>query len=145
MKRAQRLKPVQDIVEDAQRKLQQSFAVAQRQLAQAEAKLAELERYCEEYRKQFAERALKGMDAPGLRDYQVFLARLNEAIRQQQAIVARARAERDAERQRWQSAQIRAKALGHVVEQWRLEEQRVQDRREQRDSDERAQRQVNRS
>ncbi|HEX7013766.1 MAG TPA: flagellar export protein FliJ [Steroidobacteraceae bacterium] len=144
MTRAQRIKPVQTLVEDAERKLQRSLAGAQRQLVQAEAKLAELERYCEEYRKQFAERALKGMDAPGLRDYQVFLARLNEAIRQQQAIVARARAERDAERQRWQRAATRAKALGHVVEQWRIEEQRIQDRREQREIDERAQRQVSR-
>ncbi|HEX7116927.1 MAG TPA: flagellar export protein FliJ [Steroidobacter sp.] len=144
MRRAQRIKPVQTLVEDTERKLQRSLASAQRQLVQAEAKLAELERYCEEYRKQFAERALKGMDAPGLRDYQVFLARLNEAIRQQQAIVARARAERDAERQRWQSAATRAKALGHVVERWRVEEQRIQDRREQREIDERAQRQVSR-
>ncbi|MGH8188717.1 MAG: flagellar FliJ family protein, partial [Steroidobacteraceae bacterium] len=79
-----------------------------------------------------------------LRDYQVFLARLVEAIRQQHAIVQRVRAERDAERLRWQEAAKRAKALGHVVEQWQTEERRSFERREQHESDERAQRKVNR-
>jgi flagellar FliJ protein len=77
-----------------------------------------------------------------LRDYQAFLARLNEAIRQQHAVVQRARSERDAERVRWQEMARKAKALDHVVEQWNLEEQRARDRREQLETDERAQRKV---
>jgi flagellar biosynthesis chaperone FliJ len=48
--------------------------------------------------------------------------------------------ERDQERQRWQDAARRAKAIDHVVENWQSQERRDADRREQRDSDERAQR-----
>jgi flagellar FliJ protein len=80
-----------------------------------------------------------------LRDYQAFLSRLAEAIKQQQAVVKRAESERDAERLRWQEAAKRAKALGHVVEQWQTEERRASDRREQRESDERAQRRVSKT
>jgi flagellar FliJ protein len=107
--------------------------------------LQELERYRGDYESQFKQRAGRGMGATDLRDYQAFLARLSDAIRQQQAVVKRAQSERDAERQRWQEAAKRAKALGHVVEQWQTEERRASDRREQRESDERAQRRVNKT
>jgi flagellar FliJ protein len=142
--RAKRMKPVQDLVDENERRLAQILAAGERKLAEAEGKLQELERYRCEYEKQFSQRAGRGIGAVDLRDYQVFLARLAEAIRQQQAIVQRARAERDAERVRWEEAAKRAKALGHVVEQWQSEERRMFERREQRESDDRAQRKVNR-
>jgi flagellar export protein FliJ len=140
--RAKRMKPVQNLFDDTERRLATGLATIERKVADAEAKLQELERYRSDYDKQFAQRAGVGIGATSLRDYQVFLARLSEAIRQQQAVVKRAQSERDAERHRWQEAAKRAKALGHVVEQWQTEERRASDRREQRESDERAQRRV---
>ena len=121
------------------------LATVERRVAEAEAKLQELERYRGEYDKQFAQRAGGGIGATALRDYQAFLARLSDAIKQQQAVVKRAQSERDAERLRWQEAAKRAKALGHVVEQWQTEERRASDRREQHESDERAQRRVSKT
>jgi flagellar FliJ protein len=143
--RAKRMKPVQNLFDDSERQLALGLATIERKVAEAEAKLQELERYRSDYDKQFAQRAGRGIGATSLRDYQAFLARLSEAIRQQQAVVKRAQSERDAERQRWQEAAKRAKALGHVVEQWQTEERRASDRREQRESDERAQRRVNKT
>ena len=145
MTRAKRMKPVQTLFDDSERQLALGLATIERKVAEAEAKLQELERYRSDYDKQFAQRAGRGIGATSLRDYQAFLARLSEAIRQQQAVVKRAQSERDAERQRWQEAAKRAKALGHVVEQWQTEERRASDRREQRESDERAQRRVNKT
>jgi flagellar FliJ protein len=139
------MKPVQNLFDDTERRLATGLATIERKVADAEAKLQELERYRSDYDKQFALRAGLGIGATSLRDYQVFLARLSEAIRQQQAVVKRAQSERDAERHRWQEAAKRAKALGHVVEQWQTEERRASDRREQRESDERAQRRVNKT
>jgi flagellar FliJ protein len=75
-----------------------------------------------------------------LRDYQLFLARLAEAIRQQTQAVAATHSDRDQELKRWQDAAKRAKAIDHVVENWQAQDRRDADRREQRDSDERAQR-----
>ena len=142
MSRAKRLEPVQEVIGDAERRLAQSVVAFDRRVREAEAKLQELERYRLEYERQFTERAGQGISAPGLRDYQAFLARLNEAVKQQQIIVQRAAAERDAERLRWQQAARRAKALDHVVGQWQADERRASDRREQKDSDERGQRKV---
>lgn len=144
MTRATRLQPVQHLMDDAERRLASRLADLERRLTDSELKLAELQRYRCEYEQQFSRRAGQGIGATGLRDYQAFLARLAEAIRQQQAVVARALAERDTQRVRWLGAATRAKAVGHVVEQWRTEERRIADRREQRESDERAQRRVSR-
>ncbi len=145
MTRAKRMKPVQNLFDDKERRMALGLATSERKVAEAEGKLQELERYRGDYDKQFAQRAGRGIGATDLRDYQVFLARLSEAIRQQQAVVKRAQSERDAERQRWQEAAKHAKAVGHVVEQWQTEERRASDRREQRESDERGQRRVNKT
>jgi len=139
------MKPVQNLYDDTERRLAVGLATVEKKVADAETKLQELERYRGDYEKQFKQRAGHGISATDLRDYQAFLARLSDAIRQQQAVVKRAQSERDAERQRWQEAAKRAKALGHVVEQWQTEERRASDRREQRESDERAQRRVNKT
>lgn len=145
MKRAKRLEPVQHIVDDAQRRLALSVAAFERRALEGEAKLGELQRYKAEYEQQFSQRAGRGIGATDLRDYQAFLARLSDAIKQQQALVNRARAEHQAERLKWQEALKRSKALGHVVERWQAEERHVSERRDQRESDERAQRKVDRS
>ena len=140
MSRAKRLQPVQELVDDAEKRLAQSVAGFERRVSEAETKLLELERYRGEYEQQLNARAAQGIGVTDLRDYQAFLARLGEAIRQQGGVLQRTRHERDAERLRWQDAARRVKALDHVVGQWQAEERRTLERREQRDTDERAQR-----
>jgi flagellar FliJ protein len=142
MKRAKRLEPVQNLVDDQERRLAQSLVAFEKKVADAERKCQELARYRQEYERQFKETVARGIGVMGLRDYQAFLARLSEAIRQQETVVQRAQAERDAERVRWQEMARKAKALDHVVEQWNQEERRAHDRREQLETDERAQRRV---
>lgn len=140
MSRARRIEPVQDLVEDAERRLAMSVAGFEKRVKEAETKLQELQSYRLEYQQQFSQRAGRGMGATDLRDYQAFLARLDDAIRQQQALMLRVQADRDVERQKWQKAAVKAKALDHVADKWRAEERRAEDQREQRDSDERGQR-----
>jgi flagellar FliJ protein len=144
MKRADRLEPVQRIVDDTERRLAEHFAASERLVANCEAKLAELERYHADYVQGFAQRAIGGIGAASLRDYQAFMARLQEAIRQQTEIAERAKTDRDVQRERWQEAAQRAKALGNVIERWQAEERTVIERREQSESDERAQRSASR-
>ncbi|HKE95603.1 MAG TPA: flagellar export protein FliJ [Povalibacter sp.] len=140
MNRAKRLQPVQELLEDTERKLARSVVVFEQRVQEAEAKLLELERYRDEYQRQYTERVAQGIGVTGLRDYQAFLVRLGEAIRQQRTIAQRASGERDVERARWQKAAQRSRAVDHVVDQWQLQEQRAADRREQIEIDERGQR-----
>jgi len=140
MRRSDRLEPVQKVVDDTERRLAEHFAASEKLLNGCEQKLNELTGYRDDYTTGFAQRAGKGMGARELVDYQAFMSRLNEAIAQQSDVVDRARADRDAVRKRWQEAAQRSKALTHVIENWEQQEQREVARREQIESDERAQR-----
>jgi flagellar protein FliJ len=140
MKRAQRLEMVQNVVEDQERRRAEALAASERRVTESETKLAELENYHASYVRGFAVRAGSGIDANLARDYQAFLGRLEEALRQQTQIVTRARAQRDGERQTWQGAAQRAEAVGQMVKRFQSEEARAIDRREQQESDERSSR-----
>ena len=138
MKRAQRLEMVQTVVADQERQRAEALASSERRVSETEAKLAELQSYHESYARGFAIRAESGMDGVMARDYQAFLARLEEAVRQQTQLVTRARAQRDGEKQNWQGAAQRAEAVGQMVKRFQSEEERALDRREQHESDERS-------
>jgi len=136
MKKSTRMQVVQRVADDSERKRAESLAASERRVTECEAKLAELEGYQASYAQQFTERAGAGIGGAGLREYQAFLARLGEAVRQQRELLARARLERDAQLRQWQSAAQRADIVGKVVEQSRRSEQRDREAREQRESDE---------
>lgn len=138
MSRAKRLAPVQDLVDDAERRLASSLATLERHVVDAQNKLDELRQYHSEYEKQLAQRASSGMAAADLRDYQVFLTRLREVISQQHSAVQRTAAACDAERACWRQAAQRVKAIDHVVTQWQTAERRIADNRAQHETDERA-------
>jgi flagellar protein FliJ len=139
MTRTGRMAPVQQVMDDSERKHAQQLADAQRRLAESEQKLAELQRYHQEYAQAFGRQAAAGATGLMLRDYQVFLGRLADAVRQQSQFVARAREAVAVQTHHWQGAAQRAKALGTVVQRWRGEERREVERRDQQETDERAQ------
>jgi len=140
MTRAQRLQPVQTVVDERERSRAEELAAGEQRVAACEKRLAELTQYEADYRRNYRDRVAAGMASLELRDYQAFLARLNEAVKQQQQLVCNAQADRDVQRKQWQEAAKRAKAIEHVMENWQAEDRRVAERRDQRDSDERAQR-----
>ena len=140
MKRSERMQTVERVVSDVEKKKAEALAVRERHVTECEHKLQELESYQKSYADQFHVRAGAGIGAAGLRDFQTFMLRLGEAVKQQTQLVEKAKADRDAERRVWQHAAQRAEAVGGLVERWQKEEQHQQDRQDQRDSDERAQR-----
>jgi len=129
---------VQNVVDDQERLRAEALARSERQVTESEAKLAELQAYLDSYVRGFAARAQAGINAVMARDYQAFLTRLEEALRQQTQIVFRARAQRDGEKTNWQGAAQRAEAVGQMVKRFKSEEVRAEDRREQSESDERS-------
>lgn len=139
MKRSTRMQTVRQAVDELERQRAQGLATAERAVHESEAKLAELESYQSNYVREFASRAGRGMAGSGLRDYQAFLARLQEAVRQQGVAVARARALRDAEHERWRLAAQRSNSVGRLIDRWQGDERAAADRHEQRETDERAQ------
>jgi flagellar FliJ protein len=138
--RSRQLKTAQRLFEGDERRKAQTLAACERALHESEAKLAELKGYQADYLRDFAHRAGGGMTGASARDYQAFMTRLEEALRQQAEIVTRARAQRAELLSKWRGAAQRSAAVDRAVQRDHSEEQRAVERREQHDSDERAQR-----
>lgn len=134
--------PVQRILGGQERTRAQELGAAQKVLAAAEARLQELQQYHADYTDNFKRSARAGSNAMALRDYKQFLGKLEDAIRQQQQIVAQAQQGAATSNKSWQSAARRVKAVEAVVDRWQGEERLRADRQEQRESDDRGRRPV---
>jgi flagellar FliJ protein len=134
------LKTAQQLYENDERRKAEMLAASERQLQESEAKLTELKTYRADYQRDFARRAGAGMSAVAARDFQGFIARLDEAVRQQAELVMKARAQRAELLSKWRGAAQRSAVVDRVVERDKTDERRALERREQNESDERAQR-----
>lgn len=141
MKRSKRLQPVGQLMDELERESALRVAASQTRLGEAQHRCGELQRYLDEYRSMFAQRAKKGMGVSGMRDYQTFIARLSEAVQAQQSVVEQLAAECQRERESWFHAAARKSAVGKVIDQAHADDRTAEDRRVQRELDERAQRQ----
>jgi len=140
MTKSERLQPIVRVSESRERQAVRKLAEAMQRQQQAEARLKELQDYRGEYERTFQRDARQGMGAEKLRDYRAFVAQLNFAIEQQSKKVSEAAAFSEEARRAWLKTRTRSQALDKVVENHRRDERRSEARREQRDSDEHAQR-----
>jgi flagellar protein FliJ len=140
MSPTQRLQLVQRVTDDKERQHAQRVAQSRTRVSQCEAKLTELQGYEAGYRRDFGKRAASGIGGAGIREFQAFLAKLAEAIRQQEELLRKAQVESEAEVASWQGAAQRSKIMDKVVERHTATETKARDRRDQRESDERGQR-----
>jgi flagellar FliJ protein len=136
MTRSERMGVVQQATSHAEREQADRVALAERHVVEMEEKLAALERYRKEYEVGFAARAGAGFGAAAIRDFQMFLARLGDALEQQRLVVEKARAAHQAAILVWREAAKRAHVVDTLAERWQVEETREEGRRDQRDNDE---------
>jgi flagellar protein FliJ len=138
--RGDRLDVVQQVTSRTERERAERLAEAERNAIDAEQKLVALERYRNEYEEQLATRGAAGVDISGVREFQAFLARLGEALVAQRQVLADARAAREEMLSSWREAAQRAQVVQTLQDRWQDEARRDEDRRDQRESDELAQR-----
>ena len=130
---------VRRVVDDIERRKAEALAACEKKVVAAQAKLDELETYRTAYVREFTRRAESGMNGAGMREYQVFLSRLDEALRHQAQLLAQARLQRTSELESWRNAARRAAAVGNLASHWQEEERRAADKVEQKESDEHSQ------
>jgi flagellar protein FliJ len=136
----QRLELVQRVTDEKERQHAQRLAQSRTRVAQCEAKLKELQSYQAGYLKDFGKRAASGIAGAGIREFQAFLAKLAEAIRQQEELLQKAQADSAAERTKWQGAAQRSQIMDKVVERHSVKETKAREQRDQRESDDHGQR-----
>jgi len=140
MKRAQRLQPLHELAGQNERNCALRVADCERRIAAGEQRYEELVRYRLEYQQLFHARAAGGSPMRALREQQVFIARLSEAVRAQRTLVEVLRAEALQLQEQWRNAATRKQAVGKVIEHARSEEIMTQEKRQQRELDELASR-----
>lgn len=136
----QRLQMVQRVTDEKERQQARRLAQSRARVAQCEAKLKELQGYAAGYVRDFDARAAAGIRGSGIREFQAFLAKLAEAIRQQEQLLEKAKTDSEADRTHWQGAAQRSQIMDKVVENHTTRETKARDQRDQRESDDRGQR-----
>src|SRR5579859_2912419 len=118
MKRSERIQMVKKVADDFERRRAEALAVCERRVSESEQKLSDLETYREGYVRDFATRAKSGIGAAAAQNFQAFLMKLEEAMRQQQQVIENMRKQRDTEEQKWRSAAQRAEVIGKTIVRW---------------------------
>ncbi len=136
---SKRFKPIQRIVGNKERQAANALGESLKVRQQEEERLRELRSYHAEYLQRYGETTRNGASAAQLRDYQVFLDRLEQAIHEQERVAGRARQQCDQNKDQWRERYTRSQVISKVVERLKDGERRAEDKQEQIDQDERNQ------
>ena len=138
--RAARLAPVVDMAEKAEKTAVQRMGYFQGQVKVAESKLADLNAFRLDYSEQWIVRGSTGVSGQWLLGFQGFLAQLDTAVDQQRQSLVWHQNNLDKARDEWQKAFAKVEGLRKLVQRYREEAQRLEDKREQKLLDELSQR-----
>jgi flagellar FliJ protein len=140
MSPSRRFKPIQKIASHKERKAAAALGESLKQKDAATQRLGELKQYLAEYLERFARATRSGLSSSQILEYQVFIGKLETAIAQQEAVVARSQQDCDSSKARWRGNFTKSKAMQTAVDRMQTEERRRTERKEQSESDDRAQR-----
>lgn len=133
--------PLQSLLEHARHRMdagERLLRMLGRRLEAARRRLHELHEYKQEYQQRLAGGGTRGMDIHLLRDFHVFLGKLDAAIAQQSAEVDKAEAHWHAAHQNWLGLRRKVKAYETLAGRHQRQEIARQEKLEQRLTDENA-------
>jgi len=131
--------PLQTVRQLAQRRTEDAAVELQghsTRLRAAEDKLKQLRGYRDEYRTAKAQAMVQGMAMGRLREFETFLARIEEAIAAQSLEVERVRAAWEAARLHWVEQHKREKAMDALAERHAAQELQREMRQDRKSQDE---------
>ncbi|QEP43204.1 flagellar export protein FliJ [Ectothiorhodospiraceae bacterium BW-2] len=128
------------LAERAEKQALEDFGKSSRYVERQQQQLSELMLYKQEYHQSLQQQGRAGVSAGRLRQLQLFLAKLDVAIEQQQEVVKQANLQREQAQRYWLSRRGRTQAFNKVTERYLLEERQSESRQEQKAIDEMAQR-----
>ncbi|HEY8099818.1 MAG TPA: flagellar export protein FliJ [Burkholderiaceae bacterium] len=103
-----------------------------------EKKLELLMQYRDEYAARFQASMAAGLTAMGYRNFQLFMGKLDDAIAGQQQIVMQSKRLEENERSAWQQSERKRMSYDTLATRAHKEEQRKENKRDQKDTDEQA-------
>lgn len=137
-KRSKRLKVVEHLAEKDELECAKALGEVTEQLQAAQQQLQQLHIYMGEYQQQKDSLAAVPSGAPTvLANYMAFFQQLEQAIRQQQALVERLQQQRQLLQVEWGKRHNKRKNYAKLIERYRLEEQNEEEKRLQKSLDDR--------
>ncbi len=124
--------------DDAAKRLGQAVRAGQ----ETQQKLALLQEYRADYAARFQASTATGLSATGYRNFQLFIDKLDSAVASQQEVVRAAERRIAQERNAWQASERKRLSYDTLAARARKEVQQQENRRDQKQSDEHAARQV---
>ena len=112
----------------------------QQNFQEQQQRLQSLQQFHDEYAANFNLIGQQGMQAAQVRDYHAFIAKLKDAVDQQQRMVEIAEANVEEKKLAWLRTRTETQKANIVLERYLQQEQRHADKLEQKASDEHAQR-----
>jgi flagellar FliJ protein len=140
MTKSKRLKPLIKLAEEREQVAIKQYVETQKIHRDRQARLEELQSYKTEYQNRFVSADSAARSAFQFNDYLAFLSRLDSIITEQRRLVVQCEKELELKRKAWLKRREKAQALGKAAERFLNEERAIQNKREQKDADERAQR-----
>lgn len=138
MLRSRRLEVVLSLEERKEQEALERMGEARKLAEQQREQVQNLNRYQQEYRDQIRNSQRGVVQVSRLQAWQAFIAQLDQVIRQQQKQLEQAEKVFEARKQEWQQAWERRRGMEKYIDTCRQQEQREQDLREQKLSDEAA-------
>ena len=131
--RSKRMKPIARHAEQQQQQAVQIYVIAQQSVVEAQLQLEQLIEYRVEYS---SGRVNIGLSAMQLRDYQLFLDKLNQSIEQARSKILLKKQQCEQQKLLWLKSRSRSKALEAVISKYQQQELLIEARIEQKEQDE---------
>jgi len=140
MKRRNTLDAVLQVKGEREREAGRLLAEKRRRLEEHEKRLAELESYRHHYLARLRDATGSGLGIGQLKEYRIFLSRLDQALEQQRRTLQAARQAVEASQAQWLACRKEKKAVDKVAERRGREAEKRARSREQKECDELASR-----
>jgi len=133
VKSSKKLQPIANLAKQNERGAARDHGNVLRELQQQENQLNELINYRNQYIDSFNTAGANGIPAIQFQDYTLFLHRLDDAIKQQQQMVANGQVSCDQSKSKWLDKRNKSKMVNKVVEKRQVSEMKDKAKREQRE------------
>ena len=130
------LQPLLDLAQDHTDVAARKLGMLKAKWQDAEEKLRQLKSYREDYQARLSRGTKMGMQANSIKDFHLFLGKLDLAIRQQSEEVEGCRKSWEGGLHEWQAKQRRLKAFDTLSQRHLSSERKREDKQEQREQDE---------
>ncbi len=127
------MKPIAKHADQLQQQAVQIFVAAQKAVIDEKLQLEQLMGYRHEYNRGRVSGALSSIQ---LRDYQLFLDKLNKSIDQVQLNILDKKQQCEQQKLNWLKTRSRSKALDAVIKKYQIQEAQIEARIEQKEQDE---------